>query len=91
MSAANLVDPACVQDTFCEGIGNITKVGDNFRLTIFATRDLGDGLTEQIVVAREIWPAATLKGALYQIERALNGQPFVDDLSYAGERPAQLS
>jgi hypothetical protein len=43
-----LVDPACVPDTFCEGIGYISKTGDVVRITMFATRDLGDGDVERL-------------------------------------------
>lgn len=62
-----LIDPACVPDTFVEGIGQIAKTnGGNLRFTLYATRVRGEGDIERVVVAQIVWPAALIEGALAQ-------------------------
>jgi hypothetical protein len=73
-----LRDPACVPDTFCEGIGNISKVGNNLRIEIFANRDIGDGEIEHLVVARLVWPRELVANVISQLEKAMKGMPFMD-------------
>ena len=92
MSKVYLADPACERDTFCEGIGNITKIGDSFRLTFFATRDLGNGEPPQhLVVAHLVWPRDALKNVIAQLDGALKGLPFIDAAVGHDERPPMLS
>jgi hypothetical protein len=60
VAESELLDPACVPDTFVEGVAAITKIGgDCIRFTLYATRDR-DGVIEKIVVAQIIWPASLL-------------------------------
>lgn len=71
-------DPACVPDIFCEGLTGVAKLaGDCVRLTIFATRDLGAGESERIVVGQLVWSAPALHLAMQQIDAVLEGLPFL--------------
>jgi hypothetical protein len=90
MTNITLIDPACVPDTFCEGIGNISKVGDNLRIVIFATRESDGNDTEHLVVARLVWPRSTLASVIRQIEGAMKGLPFIDAIPANSEGPTPV-
>ncbi|WP_162826789.1 hypothetical protein [Pseudolabrys taiwanensis] len=77
------LDPACTADTFCEGIGNITRRGDNFRVTCVAERER-DGEVERLVVAHLVWSRDDLATAIRQMQAALDGRPFMSAI-----RPAE--
>lgn len=80
--AIALIDPACIRDTLCEGVGHISKVaGVGFRVTVFATRDRGDGEIDHLIVAQLVWSLASLKTAVSQMEAAIDGLPFLSDLA----------
>ncbi|HWW46570.1 MAG TPA: hypothetical protein VNZ94_01870 [Xanthobacteraceae bacterium] len=73
-----LIDPACVGDTFTEGIGPIELVGTScVRITHFACRNLGDGDIERVVVGRTVMTLAALETALRQIEAFRAGLPYL--------------
>jgi hypothetical protein len=76
---ASAYDPTNVQDTVCEGLIAITKIGrDALRFTIYATRDYGDEMIERRVVAQLVWTREDLQMAIYQAQIVLDGGPFLD-------------
>lgn len=71
------MDPACVPDTFVEGIGAITKIaGGAVRFTLFATRHR-NGDTERIVVAQIVWPGGLVEAALHQCQAFIETGEFM--------------
>jgi hypothetical protein len=73
-----LLDPACVPDTFVEGIGRITKLAGNcWRYTFFATRERDNGSVERYVVAQLVWPLDLLQVAHEQSDAVIRGLPFL--------------
>lgn len=77
MEACYPLDPRYVQDTVCEGVSAISRVGSgSLRFTFYANRDRGDGSTERIVVAHHVWTREDLIVAMRQTERALEGLPI---------------
>ena len=85
MAGLTVIDPACVSDIFCEGICQIDKVGENFRLTMYVARDLGDKYIEHMVVARTIFPREVMANVIKQMENALKGVPFMNSVKAADE------
>lgn len=77
-----LVDPACVPDVFVEGIADIQRIaGDCLRVTLYSTRIGADGLLEQIVVARVVWPVAVAAAVNAQCRAFLEtGQLLLADM-----------
>ena len=77
-TATDMIDPACVPDTFCEGVGQIERLaGDCMRLTFFAGRNLGDGNSERMAVARIVIPLRTLMTVHRQVAVAMEGGPLL--------------
>lgn len=75
-----LIDPACVADTFAEGFGEIEMIGGScVRVTLFATRSIGQGARERIVVARLVLPQFALARGLRQCAAALAGEVAIDE------------
>ena len=80
-TSAGLSDPACVSDTFIEGVGLIEVVSDSsVRVTLYVYRDLGDGTSERVVVARIVAPCRMVPGAAAQILKVVLGVPFMSDM-----------
>ena len=76
--ATDIIDPACVPDVFCEGIAHVAKIGGNcIRFSIFATRDLGGGQTERVIVARMVWSIEALRVANLQNRMVIEGGVFL--------------
>lgn len=81
-AAPGLIDPAYVPDTFIEGIGQIERLAGNcLRITLFASRDLGDGEIERIVVARLVMAVAVTTMNTRRINAFLAGVPFMTDVA----------
>ena len=75
---AGLIDPDRVNDIFCEGIASIEHAGAHcVRITMFATRNLGDGDIDRIVVARIVTSIGTLPLNLKQTSAFVNGNGFM--------------
>ncbi|WP_296741367.1 hypothetical protein [Mesorhizobium sp.] len=75
-----LIDPACVADTFCEGIGEIEQIGAAcVRVTLFASRAIADGVREHIVVARLVLALETFSRGIRQCEAFSSGAPLLID------------
>ena len=73
-----LIDPDRVPDVFTEGIALIELAGTAcLRFTFYATRDMGDGDIDRIVVARIVAPGSDLMTWLRQGNAVLAGQPFL--------------
>jgi len=73
-----LIDPDRVPDTFAEGFASIEKIGDAcVRFTLYATRDLGDGDIDRLVVARIIAPTSELPTWLRQTQAVMAGGRFM--------------
>ncbi|MBN8960543.1 MAG: hypothetical protein J0H71_05380 [Rhizobiales bacterium] len=80
-----LIDPACVADTFVEGIGEIEKVGAScVRVTLYTTRSVGGGARERIVVARLVLPEATFARGLRQCTAFQDDDVAIDDVMAEG-------
>lgn len=76
----DIVDPACVPDTFVEGIGLIEILpGYNMRITWYQTRDLGDGIKERQVAVRLVGSILLVPNSVRQIIGAVAGLPFMSD------------
>ena len=73
-----LVDPACVQDTFVEGLGEIEFIGEEcIRFTLFANRNIGDGERERVVILRLVYPMSVAR-RINRLTRAfLAGEIFM--------------
>lgn len=77
-----LIDPDCVADVFAEGFASIEKIGSGcVRFTLYATRDLGDGDIDRLVVARIVAPSSALPTWLAQTSSFAEGQPFMTAVS----------
>lgn len=75
-----LIDPAIVADTFAEGIGEIEKIGAScVRVTFYATRSIGRGERERIVVARLVLPEAGFARSLRQCAAFAAGEQIIDE------------
>jgi hypothetical protein len=75
-----LIDPAVVADTFVEGVGEIEKVGTScVRVTLYATRSIGRGERERIVVARLVLPEAGFARSLRQCAAFAAGEQTIDE------------
>lgn len=75
-----LIDPACVADTFAEGFGEVELIGGScVRVTLFATRSVRHGARERIVVARLVLPEFALTRGLRQCAAVLSGVTAVDE------------
>lgn len=73
-----VIDPDRVPDVFAEGLASIERIGAAcLRLTFFATRDLGDGDVDRIVVARIVGPGQEVLAWLRQTKAVLAGLPFM--------------
>lgn len=80
-----LIDPACVADTFVEGLGAIEHVGAScVRVTLYAARGIGGGARERIVVARLVLPEATFSRFLRQCAAFQDGDTAIDDMMAEG-------
>lgn len=81
-SPSGMIDAGLGQDIFVEGIGLIERLaGSCMRITLYATRDLGGGETERVVVARLIAPLSLIPLGVCQVTKALAGLPFMTDLA----------
>src|SRR6185369_17216187 len=76
-AASGLTDPTCVPDVFIEGIGLIERVGENLRITLYATRNIGDGEVERVVVSRLVAPLGFVPIGVAQLTKAARGVPFM--------------
>jgi hypothetical protein len=75
-----LIDPTCVADTFVEGIGEIERIGANcIRITLFASRSIGQGIRERIVVARLVLPEPAFTRCLRQCTAFSTGEIAFDE------------
>lgn len=73
-----LIDPACVADTFIEGLGEIEHIGANcIRITMFASRSIGQGIREHVVVARLVLPADAFNVVVRQCLAFSDGKPVL--------------
>jgi hypothetical protein len=73
-------DPACVPDTFVEGIGMIEVLaGYNLRITAYQSRDLGDGVKERQVALRVVISMMVVPTAIRQVMGVMMGIPFMSD------------
>ncbi len=74
-----LTDPACVPDTFAEGIARIEKIGDEcIRMTIYACRQrCGSQPRSQLVVAQIIWTVSAAETACRQWKLFLDNGSFL--------------
>lgn len=73
-------DPACVADTFVEGIGMIEVLaGYNLRITAYQSRDLGDGVKERQVALRVVISMMVVPTAIKQVVGVMMGIPFMSD------------
>lgn len=73
-------DPACIADTFVEGIGMIEVLpGFNLRITCYQSRDLGDGIKERQVAVRLVASMLLVPTGIRQVLGAIIGQPFMSD------------
>ncbi len=75
-----LIDPAVVADTFVEGIGEIETIGENcVRVTLYASRSIGRGQRERIVVARLVLTEQIFQRSLRQCTVFLSGEAALDE------------
>lgn len=72
-----LIDPDRCNDVFAEGIATIETFGGCARIVLFATRDMGDGDFDRIVVARIVVPTSILPVVQAQATALAAGFPFV--------------
>ena len=72
-----LIDPDRCNDVFAEGIATIETFGGCARIVLFATRDMGDGDFDRIVVARIVVPTSILPVVQAQATALAAGLPFV--------------
>lgn len=79
-TCTELIDPACVADTFVEGFGEIELIGGScVRVTLYATRSIGHGAHERIVVARLVLPQFVLARGLRQCAAVMSGEIVIDE------------
>lgn len=73
-----LIDPERVPDIFAEGLASIETIGRAcVRFTLYATRDMGDGEIDRLVVARIIAPLPVVPIWVAQTSAFLAGRPFL--------------
>lgn len=75
MSAAPIVEPFCVSDTFVTGAAPLSFMGDNLRLTLFvAQRSTYEPGTENAVVAKLVGSRADMLQIAAAILRGCSGE-----------------
>jgi hypothetical protein len=80
MSAIPLVEPAVCIDTFVTGATPVMTMGDNVRVTLFASnRSLFDGSLENVVVVKVVGSRNDMLQIAAAIMRACNAQAGAPD------------